>query len=316
MPTIDALDLAPFEGTVLAHERSRLDAGEPWCVATVAGLQFYSYGREDELIGRVLPQPGDPIALMRRPDNAADSRAVEVWWRNRFHLGHLPREVAYDLAPRMDEGKSCRAYVFDGGTGAAWSMRLVMIGAAVEPLHTARIARVAREREEEIRFEAVTAAELVWPTVPEWEEVPERERRGHQWRVRSEPRVPPTGAHRLENEAFESRIAKWHARRRRDAVEAFSTLPVQCPGADLEPDESLRGRRFPRWNDVPAWLMTKTQLREAGFKIRPDAKPFALKTGGHGPFALYQVRDAVPLRSVRDNTTATRRAPSYDAPVL
>ena len=38
-----ALDACP-EAAGLQLERAKLHAGEPWCVAPLAGLQFYDYG--------------------------------------------------------------------------------------------------------------------------------------------------------------------------------------------------------------------------------------------------------------------------------
>lgn len=52
------------------------------------------------------------------------------------------------------------------------------------------------------------------------------------------------------------------------------------------------------WTDIPATLKTKNQLRKAGLKPAPDQAPAATKTGGYGPFDLYLVADAVPVRPV------------------
>lgn len=135
-------DIVPFDGTPLALERGLADGTECWDTAPVAGLQFYEYGTHDELVGKVIPRPGDALTIMRRPDNRADPNACEVWWRNRFLLGHLPRYQAALLAPRLDRGEALRAYVFEPGWGVAWSLRIVLIGRACEDLHRERLAEM------------------------------------------------------------------------------------------------------------------------------------------------------------------------------
>jgi hypothetical protein len=126
------LDFTALAGTDAAIEAARIDAGEPWVVCAVAGLQYYRYARQDELLGRVIPQPGDRLQIIRDPDNEYDRRACEVWWRNAHQLGHLPRGAARLVAPLLDEGQQIRAYVYHPGDGDAWSMRTLLVGAAVE----------------------------------------------------------------------------------------------------------------------------------------------------------------------------------------
>jgi len=145
-------DLAEFEGTELGLERNL--EKEFWATTSLAGLQFYDYASRDPVLDtEVLPRFGDRLALMRRPDNRFDANAVETWWRNEYQLGHLPRSVAANVAPLLDAGKSLRAYVVETGNGRAWSLQALLIGAAAEPLHDARIARVA-----------TSAASEIWPT--------------------------------------------------------------------------------------------------------------------------------------------------------
>jgi len=279
------LDLSQFHDTVLAQEQARIDAGEFWCTAPVAGLQFYSYGRRDDLIGRVIPQPGDPVALMRRPDNAKDSRAIEVWWRNHFLLGHIPHDLAWHLAPEMDTGKSCRAYTYEAGDGTSWSMRVVLVGSATEPVHARRVRKAVANAAED-------AALALWPSEPKWDEVPRRE-----WRGKTEARMPPMVQQRDAATAWAAREKAVLNRGRADALHAFASLPADAaPGADMQPDETMRGHSFARWADVPCWLKTKKQLRELGFKPAQGCR-FAWKTGGYGPYELHLLRDAVPLRA-------------------
>lgn len=78
---------------------------------------------------------------MRNPGNRYDPNACEVWWRNAYLLGHLPRSLARDVAPLMDAGRPLRAYVYRPGSGAAWSMSALLLGGAVEPWHAVRVRR-------------------------------------------------------------------------------------------------------------------------------------------------------------------------------
>lgn len=154
-----------------ASERGGVEAGEPWCTCRAAGLQFYDYGRWDDVLERrVLPGPGDRLGLVRRPDNAADTHAVELWWRDGHMLGHLPRDLAAELAPRLDAGMACRAYVSDPGRGGAWQLRVLLVGAAVEPVHGCR-AVAAREAETQ------AATRSVWGEV------------SHRWQPYAGPRA-------------------------------------------------------------------------------------------------------------------------------
>lgn len=112
--------------------RTELDPGEPRTTTEVAGLQYYDYGKLDDVLGRrVIPAAGDRLALVRRPDNKWDTHAVEVWWGNGHLLGHLPRVTARELAPRLDAGLVCRAYVRCPGNGSRWSMSVELVGSAI-----------------------------------------------------------------------------------------------------------------------------------------------------------------------------------------
>lgn len=109
----------------------REDAGG--YVFPIAGLQFYSYCENDDIIGRVMPSYGDRLQLIRTPGNPYDVNAIEVWFRNgQFKLGHVPRWIVKFLAPNMDSGKDLRAYSVATGNGNAWSVPMVLFGAAFE----------------------------------------------------------------------------------------------------------------------------------------------------------------------------------------
>lgn len=47
---------------------------------------------------------GDPLTLIREPDNPHDARAVRVEWRG-VHLGYLPRVENEAVAAAMDRGE-------------------------------------------------------------------------------------------------------------------------------------------------------------------------------------------------------------------
>lgn len=153
MAAIDLPNLAGLDEAEVAAERGRLDAGKPWCVTEIAGLQFYDYGTTGLDGQAVIPREGDRLVLVRAPENRHDGNAVEVWWRNSIRLGHLPRRVAAIVAGPLDQGVPLRAYVAKGGTGEAWSAEALLVGEPVRPLHEKRIEHAIREgiREHERR---------------------------------------------------------------------------------------------------------------------------------------------------------------------
>lgn len=55
-------------------------------------------------------QPGDPLALVREPDNPHDRNAVRVEWRS-FKLGYVPRLENAGVARQMDHGAALAARV-------------------------------------------------------------------------------------------------------------------------------------------------------------------------------------------------------------
>lgn len=140
------LDACP-ETAAVRLERPRLDAGEPWCVTQLAGLQFYDYDAPGLADAPIRPEAGDRLGLTRRPDNRADRNAVEVWLRNEHMLGHLPRDLAAQVAPHLDRGASLRAYALGPGTGRAWSVRALLVGTPVVEEHGAWLRALANETE-------------------------------------------------------------------------------------------------------------------------------------------------------------------------
>lgn len=100
---------------------------------SIAGLQYYSYWKADDLYGTVAPKTADRLQLIRVPENRFDANAIEVWFRNgQFHLGHVPAKLAKWIAAPMDEGRSLRAYIVNGGSGKPWSASMVMFGEALD----------------------------------------------------------------------------------------------------------------------------------------------------------------------------------------
>ena len=87
-------------------------AGEPRVEARIliqssplAGFQFYS--------GKVVwseMKVGDPLTLVREPDNPYDPNAVRVEWRGE-KLGYVPRADNADLARHMDRGTKVEARI-------------------------------------------------------------------------------------------------------------------------------------------------------------------------------------------------------------
>lgn len=139
------IDPASLPESVAAIEARRLAAGEPTAAVRLAGMQYHAYGRDDGLEGIVSPCRGDRLQLVREPENPADENAVGVWWRNEHRIGHLPRRIAADVAPGMDEGERLRAYLYEEGDGSPWSAEVFLIGTAVERIHAADRAWQAKE---------------------------------------------------------------------------------------------------------------------------------------------------------------------------
>jgi len=64
----------------------------------LAGFQYHAGGAVFPLM-----QVGDPLTLVREPDNPYDPRAVRVEWRGAM-IGYAPRADNVDLARLMDHG--------------------------------------------------------------------------------------------------------------------------------------------------------------------------------------------------------------------
>lgn len=313
MDAMEALDLALYADTALWLESGLADGTEFWTSVVAAGLQFYRYADPDDLGGRVMPAPGDRLALVRTPDNEADANAVEIWWRNEHQLGHLPRGVAAELAPRLDGGDPVRAYVADPGTGEAWSLVVLLVGRGVEALHRQRQERLADTRAWEERLELLEACAAVW---------------GRE-RLVPDPDVPhgratvttmpePTTAQFLAAQAFWEGRRRVQTERQAAAVYAFHQMPKERPALPAGPvDEALRGRVFGWWDEVPLTLRTKTQWTEFGRKLAKGAVPFAAIEYGRGRryrrHDLYAVGDTVAVKEANPLAVAAAAEGAFRA---
>lgn len=298
MESLESLDLGAYADTPLALETGLAEGREFWFAAPLAGMQFYDHGRKDGLGGRVVPAPGDRLHLVRRPDNPADANAVEVWWKNEHMLGHLPRDTAADIAGPLDAGKAARAYVLRPGCeGETWSLEVLVVGAAAEGRHASRVRAWVKDQVRE-------ATMAIWPT--RYEEIGRDVEPRWGWytpgfHVPAPP--PPTPEQAEAAAAFEAEVASRRAEREAGAVFALSHLPkdyLPLPeGADAAPDEAQRGKVFGWWDEVPAWLFTKTKLREHGLRPRKGAAPFASIAYAvrrqWREFALFTVAEAEPV---------------------
>jgi len=101
----DSLDDAAFLAELFAKKHEYLvrdrfaTIGEADDFYTkIVGISFE--GRQDLIAGLA---PGDPLALVREPENPHDSNAIAVRY-GRLHLGYVRREIASRLAPNFDAG--------------------------------------------------------------------------------------------------------------------------------------------------------------------------------------------------------------------
>jgi hypothetical protein len=71
----------------------------------LAGFQYHA-GRE------LWPQlrVGDPLTLVREPDNRFDANAVRVEWQGR-KIGYVPRRENADVARLLDRGQALEARI-------------------------------------------------------------------------------------------------------------------------------------------------------------------------------------------------------------
>ena len=94
------LGLAAVNPIVAAEDRSVLIQESP-----VAGFQFHS----GDTVWSSL-SVGDPLALMREPDNSHDTSAVAVYYQN-HKLGYVPRGENSAIAQMLDRGERLEATI-------------------------------------------------------------------------------------------------------------------------------------------------------------------------------------------------------------
>lgn len=66
---------------------------------------------------------GDPLALVREPDNAFDAQAVAVYWNN-LQLGYVPRAQNTAVAQMLDRGTALESCVVAKDESASPDQRL------------------------------------------------------------------------------------------------------------------------------------------------------------------------------------------------
>lgn len=85
------------------------------------------------------PAVGEPLTLVREPDNPRDALAVAVWTTGaaEWRLGYLDRTVAARLAPRLDGGQRFLAELagWVDAPGSRWQRPLLRVRTpgAVDP---------------------------------------------------------------------------------------------------------------------------------------------------------------------------------------
>lgn len=90
LAALSFLAVQPVQGGVEGHAVLQ--------TSPLAGFQYHA-GRAVFPLLRV----GDPLSLLREPDNPHDPRAIRVEWRG-VPLGYVPRLDNLDLARLMDRG--------------------------------------------------------------------------------------------------------------------------------------------------------------------------------------------------------------------
>ncbi len=76
--------------------------------------------------------------------------------------------------------------------------------------------------------------------------------------------------------------------------------------------------KYTNWDAIPDHLATKTQLSKRGLRRSRGQKPAGQKTGGYGPYDLYDVAEAAPKRKATEAqlaALAAARLKPYTCPV-
>lgn len=87
------ISLALWLGAAQAESVRMLIQSSP-----LAGSQYYALGAQWQRL-----QVGDPLTLIREPENRHDRYAIRVEWRG-YKLGYVPRAENRAVAAAMDQG--------------------------------------------------------------------------------------------------------------------------------------------------------------------------------------------------------------------
>jgi hypothetical protein len=97
--------LAPFLLLIGLARAGEVEQREILQVSPLAGFQHYAGAAFFPLM-----KVGDPLILVREPNNPYDAKAVRVEWRG-SQIGYAPRADNVDLARIMDRGTPVEARI-------------------------------------------------------------------------------------------------------------------------------------------------------------------------------------------------------------
>ena len=95
----------PASGRYLARDAPELSASGLRVVGVAGAGRHHADAIESDAV-----KPGSPLELRRQPDNEHDPNAIAVH-AGGAQVGWVPREVAAELAPELDEGRRWSALV-------------------------------------------------------------------------------------------------------------------------------------------------------------------------------------------------------------
>ncbi|OAN51421.1 hypothetical protein A6A04_15995 [Paramagnetospirillum marisnigri] len=99
----------------------------------VAGAYFYDGAFDwSQQTARQGARQGDVLAAIREPDNPYDRHAIALWTFD-AQVGHVPANVACDLAPLMDAGHPLWVQVWrEAITDEPSNIEIVYFGPAID----------------------------------------------------------------------------------------------------------------------------------------------------------------------------------------
>ena len=264
------------------HEKAvemltRLDVpiDTPYCITSIAGLQYYDIDAET-LSGKVEPDVDERLLLIREPKNEYDKNAIQVRNDNgEYMLGHIPRDVAYYLAPTLDELRDVRAAVWRKYNGRTWSLAAFLYGKDLPiKIREKRYLGIPYPKE---KYENDLA------------KINDAERFESEIRFRRK---------RKRDEIAAAFLA--------DEIEAYIKSKVQdlsdiVKGSGFTKKRDHKNRIFTcEYYDLPFNLKTKTTWSSYGYKPQKAAKPYAkLRIKSYGKLKvldLYHAADLEPKK--------------------